>query len=259
MVAATLLLVACGGSDAASNSGTVDAEPSVPEPTSTAPATSVPVTSGPTTSNEAPTTSESNSTSSTASSEVDTTVDAALGPDLNAGPALDSVESFLASWAAVAAGFPELSDLLPTITAAEIEEDTTVGVDVFVEQATPSTVIGGLADPDTGVVTALMGLSDPDSDDTVAMTEIIWVGAFGHDELETFSKLFPAEDLAALEIGDQLAEVHDGKSVVMNYVGGANPDDGLIVFTVGDEALLDVDPAHDTIANVVIGVLVRTS
>ena len=240
-----LLAAACTGSDTSAPKGPSEAIVET-TPVSVAPATEAPST-----------TAQPPTTPTTAAST--TEAESASDSDINAGPALDSVDSFVASWAAVASIFPDLPDLVPTITSADVAEDPTVGLDVFVEQATPSTVIGGLVDPETGAVTAVMGLSDPDSDDTIVMIQIVWVGAFGFNEIDAFTELFPLEELGALEVGEQITRVHNGKSVVMNYVEGATPDDGLFVFTVGAEDLLEVDPAHDTIANVVIGLLVRTS
>lgn len=182
-----------------------------------------------------------------------------LEPELNPEPALASIEAFLDSWAAVAAGLPESPDLAPTISAADVAPDETIGVDVFVEQATPRTVIGGIVDPATGTVTGLMGLTEPDGEDTFAMLDIIWVGAFGVDDRSMMGELFPTEEIQALQIGEQMTRIHRGRSVVLNHTDGADPEDGIFVFTVGDEQLAEDDPSHDSITNVVLGLLVRTS
>lgn len=174
-------------------------------------------------------------------------------------PAMASVDDFVRSWADVVAEFPALSDLAPTISSADVEADPTIGVDVFVEQVTARTVIGGIVDPESGTVTGLMGLTEPDSDESVAMIRIIWVGAFGEADAEVLQELFPLEEISALEIGEQMTRIHRNRSIVMNHADGADPESGLHVFTVGDDSLVEDDPSHDSITNVVLGLLVRTS
>lgn len=244
-VVASVLVAACGSSG--DSAGSITAA----ETTATTTASSSPSTTDNVSTTESP--------GSTDDATSTTDAEAATYPELNRGSALDSVDSFIESWAGVVQIFPDVADLAPTISSADVDVDPTSEVDVFVEQASPGTVIGGIVDPESGVVTGLMGLSDPDSDEAFVMIEIIWVGAFGIDHLEDLEELFSPDDLRALEIGDQMTRIHEGKSIVLNYVDGANPDDGLLVFTVGDEALLEDDPAHDSITNVVIGLLVRTS
>ena len=187
-----------------------------------------------------------------------TPTETSVVPEVMLDSALGSVETFIESWAAVVGYFPEKSDLAPTISAADVSPDEALGVDIFVEQATPGTVIGGVVDPDSGRITGLMGLSDPDSGETSVVIEIIWVAAFGLNELPSLAETFPEADLSQLQIGQQLTGVHKGHSIVLNHVDGAEPGDGLYVLTVGPVDLVDEDPAHDTITNAVIGLLVRT-
>jgi hypothetical protein len=188
-----------------------------------------------------------------------TTVSEPSASELDTDAAPPSFDGFIESWRSAAAALPESPGLAPTISAADLVADPTIGADVFVEQVTLQTVIGGIVEPETGLVTGLMGLSEPDSIDAFAMVEIIWVSAFGTEDRPRMTELFPLEDVQALEIGEQISRVHRGRSVVLNHVDGADPEDGLYVFTVGDQQLVEDDPSHDSITNVVLGVLVRTS
>lgn len=194
---------------------------------------------------------------STSTSGQDTT-ETSVVPEVMLSSALGSVATFIESWAAVVSYFPEKRDLAPTIGARDVIADDALGVDIFVEQATPGTVIGGVVDPDTGRITGLMGLSDPASGETSVVIEIIWVAAFGLEELPSLAEKFTETDLAQLEIGQQITREHLGHSIVLNRVDGAEPGDGLLVLTVGAEDLIETDPTHDTISNAVIGLLVRT-
>ncbi len=195
---------------------------------------------------------------STTTSEPTTTQTSAV-PAVMLASALGSVGTFIESWAAVVGYFPEMPDLAPTISGADVASDESLGVDVFVEQATPGTVIGGVVDPESGRITGLMGLSDPDSGETSVVIEIMWVAAFGLNELPSLAEKFAASDLSRLEIGQQITRVHKGHSIVLNHVDSAEPGVGLYVLTIGPADLIDEDPAHDTISNAVIGLLVRTS
>ncbi len=252
LVASALLGASCGRSDdgsAAATSEVLSVDTSL----------EVLILDGATTSSSSVASSTGASTTAIATTtSAQTTTETSAVPEVMLASALGSIATFIESWDAVVGYFPEKRDLAPTISAADVAADESLGVDIFVEQATPGTVIGGVIDPDSGRITGLMGLSDPASGDTSVVIEIIWVAAFGLNELPILAEKFTEADLGQLEIGQQITRTHKGHSIVLNHVDGPEPGDGLFVLTVGAEDLLEVDPTHDTITNAVLGLLVQT-
>lgn len=177
-------------------------------------------------------------------------------------PALDSPEQFIASWGQVVVTLTELdpedADLAPTITAADVAADPDTGVSVFVEQVNDGTLFGGTADPATGAITGVLGLTDPDSGDVGSMFQIVWTINYGLVELGALTELLSAEAVQELQIGDDLSFSHLGRTAVLQYVPGANPDDGLYIFTVADEAATAADPLHDGIITPIFELLLSS-
>ena len=232
VVFVTLTLLSCGTTNEGDDAKTAIASSSSTTTASTTTASTLAAeTSAPA---KSTTTTTARSTTTTLPSPVQATF----------APAWDSFELFLRSWEGAATSFngEPGSGLAPTIGPADVR--SVDGQNLFAEIANEGPVLGGVVDPATGQVIAVLGMVDPDSGYVTEALGIPWITTFGLLELDSLSTDFDPDAVLDMVAGDHLRTTRDGKTVLLQFINGVQPNDGFYLFTIADDERFATDPDH---------------